>query len=116
MKITENQKKTFEKLTSHINQNKIKAVSFSISDTLTEMPFLYNTDLFFLMEDEFSKISNEKKNFSALRVQAEKNAVKNDKFSEPNINAIYSEFSELTGISSEDSEKLMNYLPPKMRY
>ncbi|HAP79069.1 MAG TPA: hypothetical protein DCQ78_02620 [Ruminococcus sp.] len=108
MKITENQKKTFEKLASHINQNKIKAVSFSISDTLTEMPFLYNTDLFFLMEDEFSKISNGKKNFSALRVQAEKNAVKNDKFSEPNINAIYSEFSELAGISSENSEKLMN--------
>lgn len=108
MKITENQKKTFEKLASHINQNKIKAVSFSISDTLTEMPFLYNTDLFFLMEEEFSKISDKKKNFSALRVQAEKNAIKNDKFSEPNINAIYSEFSELTGISSEDSEKLMN--------
>ena len=60
------------------------------------------------MEGEFSKISKSGKSFSALRVQAEKNARKNDEFSQPDINAIYSEFTSLSGISSEDSEKLMN--------
>lgn len=108
MKITDNQKNAFERMSVQIKQNKIKAVSFSISDTLTAMPFLYNTDLYFLMEGEFSKISKSGKSFSALRVQAEKNARKNDEFSQPDINAIYSEFTSLSGISSEDSEKLMN--------
>lgn len=108
MKITDNQKNAFERMSVQIKQNKIKAVSFSISDTLAVMPFLYNTDLYFLMEGEFSKISKSGKSFSALRVQAEKNARKNDEFSQPDINAIYSEFTSLSGISSEDSEKLMN--------
>lgn len=108
MKTTENQKNAFERMASQIKQNKIKAVSFGISDTLTAMPFLYNTDLYFLMEGEFSKISGSGKSFSALRVQAEKNARKNDEFSQPDINAIYSEFTALSGISAEDSEKLMN--------
>lgn len=108
MEISENQKNTFERMASHIRQNKIKAVSFSISDTLAVMPFLYSTDLYFLMEGEFSKLSGNGKNFSSLRVRAEKNARKNDEFSQPDINAIYSEFALLSGISAEDSEKLMN--------
>ena len=108
MEISENQKNTFEKMALQIKQHKIKAVSFSISDTLAVMPFLYNTDLYFLMEGEFSRISGKGKSFSQIRTQAEKNARKNDEFSEPDINAIYSELRALSGISVEDSQKLMN--------
>jgi len=108
LEITENQKNAFEKMLVTINQPKIKAVSFGISETLVIMPFLYSTDLFFLMESEFSKLSGNKKSFSQLRTQAEKNARKNDEFSEPDIKAIYSELKTISGISDEDSEKLMN--------
>jgi len=100
LNITENQKNAFEHMISTIKQNKIKTVSFSVFDTLVKLPFLYSTDLFFLME-------NELENFSQLRTQAEKNARRNDEFSEPDITSVYNELRKISGISEETSEKFL---------
>lgn len=106
MNINKNQKDAFEKMVLQIKSR--KTISFGIFETLVLLPFLYSTDLFFLMEGEFSKICRNSKSFSQLRIQAEKIARKNDEFHEPDINAIYSQLQSLTGISIEDSEKLKN--------
>lgn len=104
--ITDRQNNAYERMLAVIKQSKAKAISFSIFDTLILRPFLYPADLFFLMEKDFSNICKNK-SFLQVRVQAEKNARKNDEFSQPDINAVYSELQKISGISEEESEKLM---------
>ncbi|MBO5355015.1 MAG: glycosyltransferase [Clostridia bacterium] len=52
-----------------------QAISFDIFDTLILRPFLYPTDLFFLMNDEFNRVCkiNSYLNFVDIRVNSEQN-------------------------------------------
>ncbi|MDE5945999.1 MAG: hypothetical protein K2G63_01635, partial [Oscillospiraceae bacterium] len=104
--LTDSQKESLNHMQNIIRNSNIKVVSFSIFDTLVLIPFISDTDLFFLMENDFKDILDSEniknsKTFSQIRVKASAN------ISHLNIQDIYSEIQQMTGISKESSKKLM---------
>ena len=100
------------KMKTETENKKYKAVCFKMEDTLTVMPFSEFSDLFLLMNREFESITKKKKNtwdFAQLRLKAQESAEK--KFSHKEnvtIYKIYDIIGNMSGISREDCERLMN--------
>lgn len=104
--LTDSQKESLSHMQNTIRNSNIKAVSFSIFDTLVINPFLFDTDLFFLMEDDFKDILaseniKNSKSFSQIRTEAQKNMNNAD------MEDIYYKIQQMTDISEEASKKLM---------
>ncbi len=103
------QREIFDKMTKAVSDSQIKAVSFRLFDTLILLPFSENSDIFFLMESEFSHISTPKHSFTDLRIEAEAEAKrKNTKKCAVNINEIYDIFAKKAKISAEIRNSLVN--------
>lgn len=70
--VSAEQKHFYINMAASIVKDTITTVSFSIFDTLVVMPFFEQSDLFFLMEDEFSSLYMGKKSFYDLRKKLKK--------------------------------------------
>lgn len=101
------QKHFYINMAASIVKDTITTVSFSIFDTLVVMPFFEQSDLFFLMEDEFSSLYTGKKSFYDLRKKAEETAKKKSDKNLLKISDIYDALEKLSGISHSSAEKLM---------
>ncbi|MDE7104434.1 MAG: hypothetical protein K2O36_00980, partial [Ruminococcus sp.] len=69
--VCKEQKQLMQKMFAEIRKTDIKVVSFKLSDTLINLPFSEQEDLFLLMEQDFRKFYSGKKKFSELRINAE---------------------------------------------
>lgn len=105
--ISSDQKHSFNQMLGTIQRDNIKAVSFNIFDTLIMSPFLYPTDLFFMLEKDFSDVNTGKKSFSQVRTEAENNIRKKNDNSEATLSEIYEEIQKLCDISPSSAQKLM---------
>ena len=94
-----------KQLIGEIGRFGYKAVSFRLEDTLTQMPFAEQYDLFTFMEDEFSMLHTGTGSFVQFRIKAQQQAEK--KTPHPSLMLIYAFLTRLTKISPTSCEKLM---------
>lgn len=97
-------------LFSKIKDSAIKVISFDLFDTLISRAILRPIDIFSIVEAYAFKISNGSiKNFSKMRLSAERACRKNSKYLEVTLDEIYSYIYSNFGISQETSNYLKNY-------
>lgn len=102
------QREIFDKMTKAVEDSAIRTVSFKLFESLVLFPFSEGTDLFFLMETEFSEITSPKQTFTDLRIESEAEAKrKNTKKCAVNINEIYSIFAKKAKISDDVRDNLI---------
>lgn len=114
--VSAEQEHSFNQMKSVIQRDNVKAVSFNIFDTLIMTPFLYPTDLFFMLEKDFSEVSVSKKSFSQVRTEAEAEVRRKNDNSEADLSAIYEEIQKKGDISPSSAQKLMEREKELMLY
>lgn len=98
----------YNDISDMIASEEIKCVSFDIFDTAILRPFYRPTDLFYTLDGMFSKICPEEiRSFHDIRVKAESVArAEKQGGEEVTLSDIYESFRRITGISSENSDRL----------
>lgn len=105
--VVKEQNELMEKMSAAVGEISVRAVSFRLFDALVQFPFSEKSDIFLLMETEFSDIRTSKRTFSELRYDAELEAKK--KFTEkcsPKIEQIYDILVKKAGVSGDRKKVL----------
>lgn len=106
--LSADQKHHLNTIKAEILRDEIKAVSFKLEDTLISLPFSDKTDLFQLMEKDFSMLYTGKDLFTNLRTEAEELALKKcEKKGCLTLKLIYNILMKKSKISTSSCEKLM---------
>lgn len=96
-KLSPEQDNILKKMLNEIARPEITAVSFRLKDALAVMPFSSPDDMFLLMETDFRKYSQSKKNFREIRTSAQEKALK--KSGDISLESIYNIIAKTAKIS-----------------
>ena len=103
------QTELMDKMLREVSEKKYRAVSFKFAGTLVALPFAKRKDMFVFMEEDYAGMKHKPgETFSELRARAEESALKkNEIYVRVTLKKIYDIFVKLSGVSTEDAEKLM---------